>query len=32
MYNVYAYLIDKRRPQAAALTDEKLFGTKVASD
>jgi integrase len=25
-YNVYAHLIDKRRPKAAALTDEKLFG------
>jgi integrase len=30
-YNVYAHLIDKRRPQAAALTDEKLFGKPVNS-
>ena len=30
--NVYAHLIDNRRPQAAAKTDALLFGKKVVAD
>ena len=30
-YNVYAHLIEKRRPAAAALTDENLFGKPAAT-
>ena len=30
-YNVYAHLIEKRRPAAAALTDEKLFGKPMTT-
>lgn len=30
--NVYAHLIDNRRPQAAAKTDAFLFGKKVSAD
>jgi len=29
--NIYADLIEKRRPAAAALTDENLFGKAVAT-
>jgi len=31
-YDVYSHILDKRRPSAAAQTDEFLFGKRVAAD
>jgi integrase len=31
-YDVYSHILNKRRPAAAAQTDEMLFGKRVAAD